>query len=231
VFIRDGLTDAAAYELEAVLVGQWGRLNDGTGVLTNVTAGGTVLSEKAYAPEVIRKVAASRKGIPLTEQHKESIRRRAIGRRPSDETKEKIRMARLTRAVPVSDETREKLRVVHSGKPKPVGFGQRVSEAKQGKPRPDNVGRLSKPVSMYGVDGLLLATYPSARIAWDVTGVDYKAISACCTGAQKTCWKADKLVTFRFGAADEIEQLKLASRGRHVCRAPRIVSKKRLEPL
>ena len=53
--------------------------------------------------------------------------------------------------------------------------------------RKDKISKvMSKPVARYSLDGKLMGIFISAQIAALMTGGNYKNISACCHGKQKT---------------------------------------------
>lgn len=220
LFVRVDMLESDAFELEKALISQWGRVLNKTGVLVNITEGGSSVSPRALTAAAREKQSSKRRGVPLSENHKEKIRQKAKGRKHTQATREKIRNIRLDSNSPISEATREKLSAALKGKPKPVGFGEKVSKAKQGTLRPDVTESKSKVLSMYSIYGALLGTYANARKAMSETGVHYKSVSACCTGRRKTAWQENKLVTFRLGSEKSISPLELSSRGRHVCAPP-----------
>ena len=113
--ILDSLSEQDALDLEVAAIEQYGRKDNGTGILANVTDGGDgvsglihsdetkkILREKRllqaapmlgkkHSPETIQKILEARKGFRHTDEAKQAIGEAARNR--SEETLEKIRNA------------------------------------------------------------------------------------------------------------------------------------------
>jgi hypothetical protein len=84
--------------------------------------------------EVYKKVSASLKGHKLSEETKDKIRKKAIGRSPSEETRKKL--AEASRNRKVLDTTREKISKVHKGKIVSESTRKKLSDAFSGTSSP-----------------------------------------------------------------------------------------------
>jgi hypothetical protein len=104
LILESNLTEDMAFQLEQKYITQYGRKDIGTGILRNMTDGGD--------------------GI--------------VGHKHSEETKKKIALARLGKPTnlgkSMSDAQKQKLRKHNLGKVVSIETGQKISEAKKGKP-------------------------------------------------------------------------------------------------
>lgn len=80
VFIQEGLTEKEALELEKFCIKLYGRIDNGTGILRNLTDGGEGLSGFSPSSETRQKISTSNKG-------------KTKGRKLSPETRKKISLA------------------------------------------------------------------------------------------------------------------------------------------
>ena len=116
-----------------------------------------------------------------------------FGFRHSDESRQKMSLSKCGENHPnwgkhLSDETRRKISESNTGKGNPLkgipiseSHKQHISEAKY------------KPVAAYDDDGNLMLSFPSARHAADVLGINFRNISLTIHGKRKHCggyvWK------------------------------------------
>lgn len=162
-------------ELETVVTGDWREAETfwiayarALGArLTNCTAGGDTgssgyrhdaaarrrMSEcqigRKMPPEAVERMAATKRGKPISQEHRRSLSLKLKGRRNSPETIARMSAAQKGRTVSAtsrqlisialkgrraSPETKARLSAARKGVPKPEGFGARVSAAKKGKP-------------------------------------------------------------------------------------------------
>ena len=104
------MTEADALQAEMLLIAKYGRKDNGTGILRNLTDGGEGTSghvpseetrkKKAIAskqwvrtPEYCRNLAASKKGKPLSQEHRAKLSLATKGRPFSEEHLAKLRAA------------------------------------------------------------------------------------------------------------------------------------------
>lgn len=89
-FITDTTDEWACY-VEMWLIDYWGRLNDGTGILENLTDGGETTTGNIPTEETKRKISQSLKGQRLSEEHKRKIGESGKGRKHKPESIQKMK--------------------------------------------------------------------------------------------------------------------------------------------
>jgi len=108
--------ESKAFAKEKELIAQYGRRDQGTGILRNLSDGGEGGANPSE--ETRRKMRESKLGKkPMlgkkhSEEAKEKLRQAKLGKKHSEETKEKLRQAHTN----PSEETRRRLRESHLGK-------------------------------------------------------------------------------------------------------------------
>lgn len=112
VFLEKNLTDIGALALERRYIQWYGRKNNNTGILRNLTDGGEGVSGLIHTDEVRNKLSASlkgriisteakskmsksRKGIPKSEEHRKKLSNALKGKIISEEHREKLRIAKI----------------------------------------------------------------------------------------------------------------------------------------
>ena len=90
VFIQEGLTELDAFSLEVYCIKLYGRINNGTGILRNMTDGGDGVSGYVFSEEMKRNFSINRKGRKMSEEAKKKISIAKTGVSPSQATKEKL---------------------------------------------------------------------------------------------------------------------------------------------
>lgn len=116
----------------------------------------------------------------------------SLGYKPTPETTKRLIQSHLGISVPHTKEWNENISKGNKGKKKPhVGVSRSSAcRAKISKSK-------SKPVCQYSKDGVLIAEYPSAREAAQITGAKNQNISSCCNGKTRTAigfiWKFKKI--------------------------------------
>lgn len=116
---QDGLSENDAHRLEVTYIKLFGRRNNETGILSNLTDGGEGNSGWIPSTETRRKVSLSK-----------------IGKKPSAETREKISKSQLGRVH--TDEARAKMSASHLGVPKSEEVKAKMSGARRGKGKPND---------------------------------------------------------------------------------------------
>lgn len=141
VIIRDDLTEQQAFDTEKALVAVIGRSDLGKGPLANHTDGGEGVTGRSgfkMPRESVERGAAKRRGrkyhtfkMPLDAVKRSADKRR--GQKRSEQIKQSISERLLGRPMP--DEVKKKISASTKGKPKPEGFGEKISKASKGKPK------------------------------------------------------------------------------------------------
>jgi hypothetical protein len=128
IFVKENLTEEQAHQLEIELIAKYGRKDNGTGILRNLTDGGEgtsgyILSEDSKqkirdkralqmtTEETRKKMSESRKGKTHTEETKRKIAEGAKGRKKSPEEIAKIKAARAKQVI-----TTKQVTCPHCGK-------------------------------------------------------------------------------------------------------------------
>jgi len=131
----------------------------------------------------------------------------------------KIRIGKANKGKKRTEDCKQKISNFQKGRSKPEGYGEKVSKALTGKTRSDETkqrlsdakkgipnlkNRRPKPEGfnknhpgsptkavhrISPTDDSIVETYPSLKIASELTGVDGGAISQCCSGRLKTAGK------------------------------------------
>lgn len=138
VFVQEALTEQEAFALEKYCIALYGRIDNNTGILRNMTDGGDGVSGYKHLPETIKKfrnaaknrpsswagkkhslqsrvkMSQSAKGRNLTEETKRKIGDRHRGRKKSEEARQKLIEFRTGQKH--SDETRQKISQNRKGK-------------------------------------------------------------------------------------------------------------------
>jgi len=136
-------------------------------------------------------------GGPRSEQIKEKISKATKGKlKHTDESKQKL--SQFQKGRPKPEGYSEKIRQLHLGKTRSEETKKRMSECRKGipnlknkKPKPPGFGKhISKAVHQISlIDNSIIATYPSLKVASEITGVKPQNISRCCTGRSATANK------------------------------------------
>ncbi|MCR4330810.1 MAG: NUMOD3 domain-containing DNA-binding protein [Patescibacteria group bacterium] len=145
--VFDKLTEPEAFEKEIELIAKYGRKDNNTGILCNLTDGGEGSSgcSRPRSAETRRKYSEAMKGHKVSEETRQKIREARkkqaptmLGKHLSEDTKEKIRQANLGKKQ--SDETKKKMSIAHKGR--------RTSEETKEKLRQINIGRKHTPEAL-----------------------------------------------------------------------------------
>lgn len=161
--------ESKAFEFETKTIIEYNTFYKHNKQACNFTMGGDGTSGYRHRDESKAKTSASLKGHVVTEETRELLRIQSTGRKQSPETIEK---------------RCQKLR----GKPKPDGFGEKLSKARKGKPctySQATKDKLYKKVEQYTKDGEFIARYESMSEATKVTNIATSNISYCCNGKRR----------------------------------------------
>ena len=164
IMLEDGMKEEAALAMEIVVIDGIGRKNIGMGPLLNMEAGG------ANPP----------KFNDFDEDKKERIRQKFREKKQSPETRQK--RADSNRGKKRTNEFRQQLSAMRMGSGNPM-FGKKFTdEHKQKMSQAMLNNSMSKVTYQYGLDGALVATWPSISEAGRQLGVSSSKICACCKG-------------------------------------------------
>jgi hypothetical protein len=140
LFLKTGLTEEEAHRHEVYMIALFGRKDLGTGILRNLTNGGEgssglVPSEKAIEALRQRNIGNTyMKGRPVSEETREKIRQKHLGKKISKEAIEKRKLAtKGKKRKPHSEETKEKIRQSKLGKKRDPETIKKMSEGRKGK--------------------------------------------------------------------------------------------------
>ena len=140
--ITSGLTEAEAFDHERALIAQYGRVNDQSGTLYNLTAGGDGTSGAIYSEETRAIWRQQRTGRRHTEEAKAKVRAAKLGKRKTPEQIEACRRAAFARMAKPG--ARERLSAAAKASPKAAAVRQGIAERRTGKPlTPEHRRKLS----------------------------------------------------------------------------------------
>lgn len=103
-----------ACELEILLITEYGRKNNNTGILCNMTSGGDGVLGYRHTKESIEKIRQATINKISTEEYRLKMYNVHKGRKCSEETK--LKMSISSKGKVVKEETKEKLRIHNLGK-------------------------------------------------------------------------------------------------------------------
>jgi hypothetical protein len=146
--VMENLEEWEAFEIEKQAIMTYGRINNNTGTLANLTNGGEGIGGCIHTEESKRKFSESHKGnkpseetrLKMSKSHKGNQGRK--GQPLTEEIKAKISKSNTGRVM--SEETKQKLREHRTGKPLSQEHRQKLSEARKGKYGGENHPRFGK---------------------------------------------------------------------------------------
>jgi hypothetical protein len=113
IFIKE-LTEEQSFEIECFLINKYGRVNNKTGILANLTEGGDGVSGFVHSEGSRKRMSESHKGKALSEEHRKKTSKTLMGHSVSEKTRTII--GDLYRGKNLSVEHRKKLSIAHKGK-------------------------------------------------------------------------------------------------------------------
>lgn len=149
--LKDSISFSEAIVTEVEFIKLYGRIDLGTGTLSNHTSGGEGI--KDISEDLRRKLSLSH-----------------IGYKPTEETRKKLSAASKLKGI--SKETREKMAAKLRGRKQPEWQRKILSEAAKGKKTIWNY----KPIYQFNFDGILIGEFENMKIASEVLKVQQSNI-------------------------------------------------------
>ncbi len=141
IFLKQNLTEEEAFKHEIYMIAVLGRIDLGTGILRNKTNGGEGSSGLVMGEEAKKKISKVHKGKKLSEEHKKILYQHRVIKH-SDETKEKLRQLKIGNKYNVgrklSDDHKEKIRQANLNKFVSDETKKKISQSKRGKPQSED---------------------------------------------------------------------------------------------
>lgn len=100
VILASELTDAEAHVLEIELISKYGRKDNGTGILRNLTDGGEGTTGAILTEQTRKRMSSASKGVAKSVKHRESISRALMGGRKTTEHIANISAAKKGKEIP-----------------------------------------------------------------------------------------------------------------------------------
>ena len=111
IFLKQNLTEEEAFKHEIYMIAVFGRKDLETGILRNLTDGGEGISNFKHSDETKQIISKINKKRIFSDEHRKKLSSALKGKPKSEETKEKMKLARKN----ISDETRKKLSESNKG--------------------------------------------------------------------------------------------------------------------
>ena len=136
IFHKKNLTEEEAFKHEIDLIALYGRKDNGTGILRNLTDGGDGVSGYIMTEESKRKISEVKRGAVTTEETRRKLSESAKGRTHSEETRRK--MSELMKGRPSSNkgrkhsaEAKRKMSEMAKGRTHSEKTKQKISDARK----------------------------------------------------------------------------------------------------
>lgn len=147
VILLNNLTEEQAFANEKDYIAFYGRKNNNTGILRNLTDGGDGMSGYIHTEKTKQLLREIRSKQIFTEEAKENLKRSmkrlseeyksgirkhwAIGRKLTDEHKEKL--SKINKGKTISEEQKQLISKSLKGRKHPPEYGKRISEQQKGR--------------------------------------------------------------------------------------------------
>ena len=115
IYLKQNLTEEAAFKHEVYMIAVFGRIDLGTGILHNRTDGGEGSSGTIMSEETKRKISESHKGKTKSEETKRKMSEANKGKIVSEETRKRLQSYNINKVV--SEETKRKMSETRKGRP------------------------------------------------------------------------------------------------------------------
>jgi hypothetical protein len=185
VFVREQMTEEEAFALEKYCIALYGRIDNGTGILRNLTNGGEGSSGFRHSPETRARLSEMRKGMKLSEEQCRRIAAMHRGRKKSEETRRRISESQKGKVIP--EHVRKKISEAKKGKKLSPEHCCRIAEAgKNRKASSETKVKLSLCKAKYiyeltSPNGMVIATHSLQAVA-DKYGLKKRALYAVAVG-------------------------------------------------
>jgi len=133
IILKSNLTEAEAFAEEKLWISFYGRINNGTGILRNLTDGGEGSSGHIHTPETIAKISGENNhfyGQKHNQESRAKMSKAQTGQKKSPETRAKMSAAHT--GVKLSPETRAKIGAAKTGKTPSPETRAKMSKAQTG---------------------------------------------------------------------------------------------------
>ena len=131
VILAKGLSEDEAFCMEKQLIAFYGRIDNGTGCLRNLTDGGEGMSGRLYSGATRAKIGKAHKGKKVSDETRAKLSSKAKLRKSSAEQRAKISASLRTRVI--TPETRAKLSILGKSHRITKEGKSRISAANKGR--------------------------------------------------------------------------------------------------
>jgi len=150
IFLKQNLTEEDAFKHEIYMIDVLGRIDLGTGILRNKTDGGEGSTGLRMTDETKQKMSKIHKGKTLSEKHKQILEKHRV-KKHSKQTIEKLKKSKIGNKWNVgrklSEEHKEKIRKANLSKIVSEETKIKISQSKKGKPQSENQKEVIKMLS------------------------------------------------------------------------------------
>jgi hypothetical protein len=168
--LMDGLTKEQAAEKEIEFISLYGRIDNGTGCLVNMTDGGDGTIGKVFTPEYRAKLSVKAKGRRYSEEYRSVMNKARVGSKWTPEQCKRLSEIKRENGTPTYDHVRALRSKRMQGEANP-SFGMTGAQSRSFK------GHIQA-----FKDGVLIGVYAGIRECEEALGVDRKKVSAVILG-------------------------------------------------